>query len=269
MLFYKTFQAQDASQRECDWVVFVHGAGGSSAVWFKQIRDFQKEFNVLLVDLRGHGRSNSYHGDGSRYSINAISQDILDVLDKERIPAAHFVGVSLGTILIRALIEMAPERVQSVIYAGAVVGFTVWARILIVSGQALKYMVPFNTLYSTFAWFIMPGRKAQEARKVFIRESKRVAPEEFRRWLMLIPEVNRRLRKWASETSACRSLYLMGGKDYMFLPPARALVAKTPDSFLDVIQGVGHVCNIERPERFNELAIQFLKGEVPTSAASR
>ena len=238
--------------------MFVHGAGGSSVVWFKQIRAFQKEFNVLLVDLRGHGRSNAYHGDGSRYSVEGLSQDILDVLEHEKIESAHFVGVSLGTILIRAIIDMAPEKVQSVIYAGAVVGFTTMARILIVAGQALKYVVPFNKLYSTFAWIIMPGKKAQEARRVFKREARRVAPEEFRRWLMLVPEVNRRLRKWNAEQSTRRSLYLMGGKDYMFLPPARAVVHRTPDSFIEVIGGVGHVCNIEKPDQFNELAISFL-----------
>ena len=32
-------------------------AGGSSSIWFKQIRAFKKMFNVLLLDLRGHGNS--------------------------------------------------------------------------------------------------------------------------------------------------------------------------------------------------------------------
>lgn len=255
MLSYKTFQAESGG----DWVVFVHGAGGSSAVWFKQIRAFQKEFNVLLVDLRGHGRSNAYHGNEKRYTVDAIGMDIVDVLAKEGIEAAHFVGVSLGTILIRAVSDLAPERVKSIIYAGAVVGFTTWARVLIVAGQALKYVVPFRKLYATFAWIIMPGKKAQEARRVFKREAKRVAPDEFRRWLLLIPEVNRKLRTWMHQTSPFRSLYLMGGKDYMFLPPARALVLRTPESSLQVIPGVGHVCNIEKPDLFNEAAISFLK----------
>ena len=44
--------------KDAQWVTFVHGAGGSSSIWFKQIRDFQKHFNVLLLDLRGHGNSN-------------------------------------------------------------------------------------------------------------------------------------------------------------------------------------------------------------------
>jgi len=262
MLFYKIFAASQSSE----WVVFVHGAGGSSAVWFKQLRAFQKEFNVLLVDLRGHGRSNDYHGEGA-YSIEAISQDVLKVLDKESIKSAHFVGVSLGTILIRTIVEMAPERALSAVYAGAVAGFTKWARILIVAGQSLKYLVPFETLYAIFAWIIMPGKKAAEARKVFIRESRRVAPEEFRRWLGLIPSVSRKLQKWASVQSKMRSLYLMGSRDYMFLSPAKKVVARTPNSHLQVIDGVGHVCNIERPEVFNEIAIAFLKRTTSTSAA--
>ena len=29
-----------------EWVTFVHGAGGSSAIWFKQIREFKKHFNI-------------------------------------------------------------------------------------------------------------------------------------------------------------------------------------------------------------------------------
>jgi pimeloyl-ACP methyl ester carboxylesterase len=44
----------------------------------------------------------------------------------------------------------------------------------------------------------------------------------------------------------------------MFLPPARAVVNKTPNSSIQIISGVGHVCNIERPDRFNEIAIEFL-----------
>ena len=30
-------------------------AGGSSSIWFNQVRFFKAYFNVLLIDLRGHG----------------------------------------------------------------------------------------------------------------------------------------------------------------------------------------------------------------------
>jgi pimeloyl-ACP methyl ester carboxylesterase len=40
-----------------EWVTFVHGAGGSSSIWFKQLKAFKQIYNVLLLDLRGHGNS--------------------------------------------------------------------------------------------------------------------------------------------------------------------------------------------------------------------
>ena len=44
---------------ECPWVTFIHGAGGSSTIWYKQLKAFSSNFNILLIDLRGHGRSRS------------------------------------------------------------------------------------------------------------------------------------------------------------------------------------------------------------------
>ena len=35
----------------------LHGAGGSIEVWFRQVPDFARYFNLLLVDLAGHGES--------------------------------------------------------------------------------------------------------------------------------------------------------------------------------------------------------------------
>ena len=79
-----------------DWVVFVHGAGGSSSIWFKQLREFRKHFNVLMIDLRGHGKSrNLAEGVKSlgRYTFEDISREILEVLDHLCIRTAHFVGI--------------------------------------------------------------------------------------------------------------------------------------------------------------------------------
>lgn len=53
LLHYKTYEVGN----EALWVIFVHGAGGGIPQWIKQIREFRKEHNVLLVDLRGHGQS--------------------------------------------------------------------------------------------------------------------------------------------------------------------------------------------------------------------
>ena len=55
MLSYSVYKNENASK----WVTFIHGAGGSSSIWFRQVRAFKSEFNILLIDLSGHGKSKS------------------------------------------------------------------------------------------------------------------------------------------------------------------------------------------------------------------
>ena len=122
------------------WVTFVHGAGGSSSIWFKQIRAFSKYFNVLLLDLRGHGKSKRHFSNvfKKKYTFDSVTQDIIEVLNKEKIKASHFVGISLGTILIRQLGEMHPKRVKSMVMAGAIMKLNTRSQILMKFGNVFK-----------------------------------------------------------------------------------------------------------------------------------
>ena len=103
MIHYTKYLSKKHQNRE--WITFVHGAGGSSTIWFKQIKYFSKNYNLLLLDLRGHGKSKAIplNPFNKKYTFNSITFDILEVLDKEKIKKSHFVGISLGTILIRNL----------------------------------------------------------------------------------------------------------------------------------------------------------------------
>ena len=129
MLNYSTYLNTNSNQ----WVTFVHGAGGSSSIWYKQIRDFKAEFNVLILDLRGHGNSKPRLKDtfNSKYTFDSITNDILEVINHLKIEMSHFVGISLGTILIRNLAEKHPKRVQSMIMGGAIMKLNVRSQILI------------------------------------------------------------------------------------------------------------------------------------------
>ena len=113
MLHYSVYM-KDANR---PWITFVHGAGGSSSIWFKQIRFFSKRFNLLLVDLRGHGKSKSFFDTKKlkKYTFKSITKDVIEVLNHEKIEQSHFVGISLGTIIIRQIAEWYPKRVQSMI----------------------------------------------------------------------------------------------------------------------------------------------------------
>ncbi len=256
MLYYKEYKHKDSDQ----WVVFVHGAGGSSSIWFNQIKAFKKYFNILLVDLRGHGKSKDllqkYYEEN--YSFENISKDILDVLDHLQIQKAHFVGVSLGTIIIRTLGEIAPERVQSAILCGAITRLNIRSRILVFIGHLFKRVVPYMWLYRFFAWIIMPRKRHEKSRSLFIREAKKLYQKEFLKWFKLTNEVNPLLKYFKEKEISIPMLYVMGEEDYMFLPPVRQIVESHTSSYLEVIEDCGHVCNVEKPAEFNRLSIDFL-----------
>ena len=114
------------------WVVFIHGAGGSNVVWFRQLKEFKKQFNVLLVDLRGHGKSKpSISESDQNYSFDDVAIDIIQIMDVLKIKKAHFVGISLGCIVIRTIDKIAPERAESIILGGAIIQFNKTIKVLL------------------------------------------------------------------------------------------------------------------------------------------
>ncbi len=258
MLHYKTYKLDDP---EAPWVVFVHGAGGSSSIWFLQIKEFIKHFNVLLVDLRGHGKSKGMAApkEVRHYEFEDITRDILEVLDSLQIQKAHFIGISLGTILIRNLSEIAPERVTSMIMGGAIIRLNIRAKVLVALGNMFKSVVPFIWLYSFFAWIIMPSERHKKSRLLFVHEAKKVAQKEFMRWFTLTYKVTPLLKYFEEKDTAIPTLYLMGEEDHMFLPAVRYIITKHTNSWLEVIRNSGHVCNVDQPKEFNTRAILFLK----------
>lgn len=257
MLYYKEYKKN--KQRE--WVVFIHGAGGSSSIWFQQLKAFRSVFNVLLLDLRGHGRSKDalqmYYE--AEYTFDDISRDVLEVLDHLNIEKAHFVGVSLGTIIIRNLGEIAPERVKSAILCGAITRLNVRSRILVFLGNAFKKIVPYMWLYRFFAWIIMPKKRHAKSRNLFIREAKKLYQHEFLRWFKLTNKVNPLLRYFKEKELNTPILYIMGSEDHMFLPPVQQIVERHKQSVLRVIDNCGHVCNVEKPNDFNKISIGFIQ----------
>jgi pimeloyl-ACP methyl ester carboxylesterase len=250
-----------ANQNSKEWVTFVHGAGGSSSIWFKQIREFQKHFNVLLLDLRGHGNSNQQIKKAfkQKYTFQSIADDVVDVLNHLQIKSSHFIGISLGTIIIRQIAEIYPERVQSMILGGAILKMNFRSQILMRLGTIFKYVLPYLILYKFFAFVIMPNKNHKQSRLLFINEAKKLYQKEFIRWFKLTAEINPILRWFRQNELNIPTFYVMGEEDYMFLPSVKKVVANhVLSSQLLVIEKCGHVVNVEQSTIFNQQVIAFI-----------
>jgi pimeloyl-ACP methyl ester carboxylesterase len=254
MLHTKKFIHSSSSK----WVVFIHGAGGSSAVWFKQIKPFSEKFNVLLLDLRGHGQS-KLKTDSKNYSFKIIANDVLLTMQEHAIETAHFVGVSMGSIIIKQLYSLSPKTVQSMVFAGAVTKLNFKSRLLLRIGRIFNSIMPYMLLYKIFARVMMPRKNHEQSRKLFIKEAKKLMDKEFRRWFKLTAQLTAYLAELEQNTYKIPTLYIMGGEDNLFLTPVKKLLQNDRYSQLQIVPNCGHVVNIENSIVFNELSINFIE----------
>ncbi len=256
MLSFKRYLNRNSD----DWVIFIHGAGGSSVVWYKQIQAYAKHFNLALIDLRGHGESAGGDIMGrSDYSFESIALDVIEVLDHLSIKRAHFVGVSLGTIVIRKLAELHSGYVKSMIMVGAITHLNFKSRFLVKIGRIFHRVIPHMWLYRLFAFIIMPLDEASESRNLFIREAQKIAKKEFIRWFMLTRRLAVKLRRMEENDPGIPILYVMGEYDYLLLEPILKRVTRFRNQTLAVVEKCGHVVNVERAGQFNDLSIEYIR----------
>ena len=183
----------------------------------------------------------------------------MDVLDKEKIKSSHFVGISLGTILIRQIAETYPKRIKSMVMAGAIMKLNVRSQILMRFGNLFKSIVPYLWVYRLFAYIIMPKKNHKESRLLFVREAKKLYKKEFMRWYKLTSDLNPLLKLFRQIDIKIPTLYLMGREDYMFLPSIKQISKSQKLSQLSVVDNSGHVVNVDQPIEFNNRAISFIR----------
>ena len=257
MLNYTIYENKETTK----WVTFIHGAGGSSSMWFRQIRSFKEKFNVLLIDLSGHGKSKSRFHENSKegYTFELITGDIVEVLNSLSIEKSHFIGVSLGTIIVRDIADRYPSLVESLVLAGAILKFNIRSNMLMIFGNILRSIVPYILLYKLEAFIIMPKKNHRESRLLLVKECKKLNQKEFIRWCKLTRGIKKILKSQRQIDIKIPSLYIMGAEDSIFLPSVRKSVSYFLKAQLSIIENSGHVVNIDQPNKFNERVIKFLK----------
>jgi pimeloyl-ACP methyl ester carboxylesterase len=94
-------------------LLLLHGLFGSSVNWLGIARRLQDRYRLILPDLRNHGRSPHAH----RMDYPAMAEDILELLRRLEIPAAHILGHSMGGKVAMWLALTQPEKVDRLVVA--------------------------------------------------------------------------------------------------------------------------------------------------------
>lgn len=74
-------------------LVLIHGLTDNLSMWFNQVPELSKKFQVVTYDLRGHGQSET---PGNGFSIDLLTKDLYKLLKALNIENACLLGYSLG-----------------------------------------------------------------------------------------------------------------------------------------------------------------------------
>ena len=101
-------------------ILLVHGVCGSKEVFEHQFTEpLTGRFRLIAFDLPGHGASDDAADPQQSYSIRALTDTTLDVMNYLRLQRALVVGWSLGGHIAMELMERFPERLAGVLTVGA------------------------------------------------------------------------------------------------------------------------------------------------------
>ena len=107
-----------------------------------------KDYRVIAMDLRGHGKSDKPH-DPKAYG-ETMAGDVVRLLDHLKIPRAHVLGYSLGAMIAGRLATMHPARLMSVAYVASLPlleGATYMDTFAQESIKELESDLPFKSLF--------------------------------------------------------------------------------------------------------------------------
>lgn len=241
-------------------VIFLHGIGGNRRNWVEQMPAVGRHFRAIAWDARGYGDSEDYP---EPLRFPDFASDVGRLLDHLGVPAAHLVGLSMGGRIALDFFEQFPERVLSLglidTFAGYDQSFTPAARekfIELRRKPLLEGKEP-RDIAPTVARTLVSSRASPAHIAALVDSMGRLHKESYIKAVEAMTRYER-----VADLSRVRvpTLIVVGDQDRLTPPGvARDMAAAISGSSLVVIRNAGHLTNIEQPEIFNRVLLDFLR----------
>jgi pimeloyl-ACP methyl ester carboxylesterase len=230
-------------------VLLSHGYSATGRMWAPQRPVLEPSYRLITWDMRGHGQTES-PADPTQYSEALTVEDMRGLLAYLGVERAVIGGLSLGGTMSLAFHRRHPEMVRALVICD--------------SG---------------------PGYRNDEARAGWNKRAHERAADLEARGLAALTSSSREMQEamrhhrsaqglahaargmLAQEGAAIidslptirvPTLIILGDRDTPFITPCEYMAKKIPGARLEVIKDAGHSSNLDQPEAFNRVLLDFL-----------
>jgi len=240
-------------------VVFLHAGVADLRMWEPQVAAFAKHFDVTRLDQRGFGESELPPKPWSPVA------DLLSLMDQLSLESAHLVGCSMGGALAIDFALENPERVSKLVLVGSAIGgftFRPEHAHVFADASAARAAGDLEKLNEAMLHLFLDGPErphgyvAAPLRELFLEMNGHALRVDFDKAPTKDPDplAVRRLHEIDTPT-----LIVVGDKDVPTVMEASDLLMNSiPDVRKAVIEDAAHLPNLEHPQEFNRVVLDFL-----------
>ncbi len=247
-------------------LLFLHGFTGSSQNWLPIVSMFEDAYQCILIDILGHGRTDS-PPDSSLYDIEKVSSDIISILDELLIDNVTIIGYSMGGRLALALAVNYPKRINKLILESSSPG------LLLESERNTRFKndvtLANDIRENGIEWFVnyweqIPLFKTQHSLSTEVKQAIRNQRLNNNNTIGLVNSLigmgtGSQPSYWDRLVSLEIPVLLICGEvDQKFCEIAKQMSKKLPNAKVEKITGVGHAIHVEHPKFFGKIVSEFL-----------
>jgi pimeloyl-ACP methyl ester carboxylesterase len=228
-------------------LMLTHGFAASSEMWAGNLESLSTDRQVVVWDLRGHGRSDAVD-DVSLYTHELALADMAAVLEAAGVERAALGGMSLGGYLSLGFQRRHPERVAALLLIDTGPGYrrdeqrakwNTWVERLAADIETRGLAAAGTSPEVVRAHHRDAGALALAARGIMAQRDSLVIES--------LPAIR------------VPTLVVVGAQDETFRTAADYMAARIPDARKVVVEDAGHAPNIDRPRVFNDAVVDFLE----------
>lgn len=250
-------------------LVLIHGIASSVEDWQSNVQELSKNFRVFALDLVGCGKTDK--PEGFDYSIESLTDFVLQFMTKLNIQKAHLGGFSLGAHIALKCANLAPERVASLVLqspAGMDLDTIFNFRLATVRGlgelltKPSKFGLRGLLKAAYYDGSLVTDELIEERLELAKIPGNQTAflstLRSFVRLRSFEPTRVAQLENWIPNIT-CSALVIWGKQDkFVSVKHAEKLQKLLSDCRVEVIDECGHLPMAEHSDKFNELVGAFL-----------
>ena len=243
------------NERDAEPLIFLHGFLLDHRSWRTQADFFGREYRVIMMDSRGHGLSEAPK---TGYARSDRVSDLLKLMDYLKIDKAHVVGLSMGgSTGIGFALDHQNRLLSLTLASTGAAGYDAGPKIARIDKIAQEQGIEAareTWIKTSLTWYKEDKKEVRDLLILMMREHSGaiwVDPMRGKYPRMVDLEHVHRI--------TVPTLIMVGVLDKIFLPLSRDLHRRIAGSHLVEFDDIGHMLNMESPNRFNEELKVFIE----------